>query len=70
MVRNDPVSGGFVAVPAGIDERHVLLRNGSWELLVGANKNQIREFGGCMMLGSGQLVPLDQQPTSLGADEK
>lgn len=54
----DPVSGGMVNVPQGIDERHVLLRNGNWELRVRAHVDWIREFGGCMLLGSGQMVPL------------
>ena len=53
----DPVSGGLVRVPPGVDQRHVLLKDHSWGDLDSAPKAMIREFGGCMLLGNGQMVP-------------
>ena len=57
MTHSDPVSGGIVTTPPGIDHRHVLLKNNTWELRERAHADQIREFGGCMLLGTGQMVP-------------
>ena len=64
----NPVAGGFVRVPPGIDERHVLQWNGGWSVLADTSPSLIREFGGCMMLGSGQLVPMKHNLCAGGAD--
>lgn len=58
MTERDPVSGGIVETPAGVDERHVLLTDNTWAPRP-APRFLIREFGGCMLLGSGQMVPID-----------
>ncbi len=56
--RSDPVAGGLVRVPSwAASERYVLQKSGIWSLLSETHANIIRDFGGCMLLGTGQMVP-------------
>lgn len=59
MTDSNPVAGGLVSVPAwAASGRYVLQKNGIWSLVSETHRNIIREFGGCMLLGTGQMVPL------------
>ena len=56
-MNNDPVSGGIVAVPGwAANERYCLQTNGIWSLRSETHPDVIREFGGCMLLGTGEMV--------------
>jgi len=58
VVTAGPSPSYIVRAAAGIDERHVLLIDNSWSLIEDATRETIREFGGFMVLGNGQLVPM------------
>lgn len=58
-ISNDsPIAGGMVKVPGwASNERYCLSAINRWVLRSETMPDSIRNFGGCMLLGTGQMVP-------------
>ena len=64
---DDPISGGLVRVLSGVNHRHVLMADGTWRLRSTLKAgDEIRRYGGGMLLGNGQIVPLETMYQSTG----
>jgi hypothetical protein len=59
---NPSTQGGLLKVPAGVPDDHVLLRDGSFAARDSLKRDdprlQLYAGGECVMLASGQIVPL------------
>ena len=53
-----PIHGGIMEVPRwAANERYCLNLNNRWVLRSETMPDLIKEFGGCMLIGTGQMVP-------------
>jgi hypothetical protein len=58
------INGGLVDVPSGVDHRYVAIDNDEygfkWKLISELDVgDDIMDYGGCALLGSGQVVPIE-----------
>ena len=56
----DKFSGGHVEAPGtSCDAAFVMTKEGAWRLRWLVKPEDVQEWGGCALLGTGQMVPLD-----------